>query len=134
MRKSALMTLETDKESISDLFVSSFQVSLHIWEKEREKRCGPKREKSIFSIKCWKGDKLPDNSTLWENEKLFKWLRFIVRWFALWKSWKFNFGRCNRKIHKGQSKSQNTIARLERFIVNFILIRWMRSLLVHAVA
>ena len=36
------MTLETDKESISDLFVSSFQVSL-TYEKERE-RWGKKRK------------------------------------------------------------------------------------------
>ena len=64
--KSALMTLETDKESISDLFVSSFEVSrlsldLRL---ERERKRENRETKSIFSIKCWKGDKLPDNSTL----------------------------------------------------------------------
>ena len=62
--KSALMTLETDKESISDLFVSSFEVRLSYESSEIEEKKEKNREKSIFSIKCWKGDKLPDNSTL----------------------------------------------------------------------
>ena len=61
------MTLETDKESISDLFVSSFEVfsyeSSREVKREREKK-RKSSKKSIFSIKCWKGDELPDNSTL----------------------------------------------------------------------
>ena len=43
MRKSALMTLETDKESISDLFVSSFEV--FSYESSREVKREREKEK-----------------------------------------------------------------------------------------
>ena len=58
------MTLETDKESISDLFVSSFEVFSYLRARREREKKRKSSKKSIFSIKCWKGDELPDNSTL----------------------------------------------------------------------
>ena len=47
--KSALMTLETDKESISDLFVSSFEVRLSLLFLDRERK-RENRERNRFSV------------------------------------------------------------------------------------
>ena len=53
MRKSALMTLETDKESISDLFVSSFEVFSYESSREVKRERERKRENRVrnrFSV------------------------------------------------------------------------------------